>query len=221
MTAHPSLESVGNPTAIVRNTGHGLTHVSGSWLGLIAAVFLLAGGSTVLAQTISDDFNDGNDVDWLHMDLTKLPPPYTLPGAYVSYSFPDDGAGGKAYRIWAKAPPPEYRANVGPARTYSYRSPNFGRMRVSVDVLDWDTTANQVFGVVVRGGQIGLGETDGYVVITGATVRFSRSMPSSTKRTMPGSRTARCRCIPPRDRIGGFFRRTGSTLWGRYLRWRT
>ncbi|MCL4178525.1 MAG: hypothetical protein KJ072_12385 [Verrucomicrobia bacterium] len=153
-----------NPTAIVRNTGHGLTHVSGSWLGLIAAVFLLAGGSTVPAQTISDDFNDGNDVDWLHMDLTKLPPPYTLPDAYVSYSFPDDGAGGKAYRIWAKAPPPEYGANFGPARTYSYRSPNFGRMRVSVDVLDWDTTANQVFGLVVRGGQIGLGETDGYVV---------------------------------------------------------
>jgi hypothetical protein len=61
MTAHPSSESVGNPTATVRKTGYGLAHAGRSWLGLIAAVCLWAGGSAVLAQTISDDFNDGND----------------------------------------------------------------------------------------------------------------------------------------------------------------
>jgi hypothetical protein len=32
--------------------------------------------------------------DWLHMDLTK--PPVGLPGDFVSYTFPDDGAGGQS-----------------------------------------------------------------------------------------------------------------------------
>src|ERR1051326_1327881 len=59
---------------------------------------------TVLSQ--SDDFNDGDDIGWVHFDL----------GA-STYSFPDDGFAGKAYRIFSPAPG---NTNLGPARAFSY-----------------------------------------------------------------------------------------------------
>jgi hypothetical protein len=164
MTTRRSREPAEDSSAIGldQTSAAGSPHQSRTVRLFLACLILLSGVLPSRGQTISDDFNDGNDSGWLRFDLTK--PPVGLPGDFVSYTFPDDGAGGQAYRIWAMAPPAALGGAAGPARAFSYRPESFSRMVVSMDVLDWDTTANQVFGVLVRGSQIGLGETDGYVV---------------------------------------------------------
>lgn len=48
-------------------------------------------------QSVSDDFNNGTDVGWTHYD----PEPATTGGG-IDYSFPDDGMGGSAYRMFGK-----------------------------------------------------------------------------------------------------------------------
>ena len=87
-----------------------------------------------------------------------------LPGDFVSYTFPDDGAGGQAYRIWAMAPPAELGGAVGPARAFGYRPESFSRMVVSMDVLDWDATVNESLGLLVWASEVSIGTTDGYVM---------------------------------------------------------
>src|SRR5438128_464008 len=54
-----------------------------------------------MARGQTDDFNDGNDGGWMHLDLSA--PPANFPPATNSY--PDDDFGGKAYRIFTPAPP--------------------------------------------------------------------------------------------------------------------
>jgi hypothetical protein len=127
-----------------------------SWYGrvcgfsLILAITFAAPGT--YAQT--DDFNDGNDTGWTKLDLTAA-------GKAATFSFPDDGTGGKAYRIKSDAPPVDV---VGPARAFSFQSPDYTRFVAAVDVINWDQVVDQAFGLVVRATSIGLGATDGYVM---------------------------------------------------------
>jgi hypothetical protein len=121
--------------------------------GVVMALMLAAGGPT-WGQDFEDDFDDGTDDGWSKLDLTPI-------GSPATFSFPDDGAGGQAYRIFA---PPPALAGFGPARAFSYRSESYGRMVASVDVLDWATGIDQAFGLLVRATGIGLGQTDGYVM---------------------------------------------------------
>jgi hypothetical protein len=120
--------------------------------GLWVCVGLLWSGPGV-AQ-VFDDFDDGNDDGWTRLDLSVI-------GSGAEFTFPDDGAGGLAYRIFAPTPSV---ATVGPARAFSYRANEFSRMEARVDMLNWDPTINQAYGFLIRATDIALGSTKGYVM---------------------------------------------------------
>src|SRR6266542_2385922 len=123
------------------------------------AVLVLAGlGGIQRASGPSDDFDDGNDTGWVRFALNSGTGGQ-LPGA--SYTFPDDGFGGKAYHILPPAPPVP---NAGPARAFSYRTNVYDNFYVAVDVVGWDNSLNQAFGFLIRASNIALGQTTGYVM---------------------------------------------------------
>src|SRR2546430_7088262 len=122
-------------------------------------VVWIALGGIQQANGQSDDFNDGNDNGWQHLDLSTGTGGF-YPGA--NYSFPNDTFG-KAYRIIAPAPPNE-DLGEGPARAFSYRTNVYDNFYAAVDVVAWDNTLNQAFGFLIRASNIGLGQTDGYVL---------------------------------------------------------
>src|SRR5439155_27090182 len=80
---------------------------------ILTLVWLLMFGWQQMARGQTDDFNDGNDDGWMHLDLSA--PPANFPPA--THSYPDDDFGGKAYRILVPAPPDP---GSGPARESSY-----------------------------------------------------------------------------------------------------
>ena len=120
---------------------------------VLAVLMALMVAPAALAQ--SDDFNDGNDVGWTHFDLGAL----GLNGA--EYTFPDDGAGGKAYRVYAPPPVADYGA---PALAITYAAPDYTRFVISADILDWATGVNQAYGIFARASDIGFPTIDGYVM---------------------------------------------------------
>jgi hypothetical protein len=137
------------------------------------AILLLAGTPpSAIAQ--SDNFDDGNDtspVAWTHYSLPNippgLPPPYpTLPepgywGA-ATYSFPSDGNGGKAYRIFAPGITNDL-IDAKNARAGSFvATPYSGRFSVAVDLLAWNAEWRQEAGVLFYFQDINLGTSDGY-----------------------------------------------------------
>ncbi|HXT39948.1 MAG TPA: hypothetical protein VN887_07995, partial [Candidatus Angelobacter sp.] len=114
-----------------------------------------------IAMGQSDDFNDGNDTGWVHLDINTGTMGQIPSGA--SYTFPDDGFGGKAYRIQSPAPPVP---DAGPARAFSYRTNVYDNFYLAADIVTFDNSLNQAFGFLVRAdpGSIGLGTTTGYVL---------------------------------------------------------
>jgi len=120
-------------------------------VSLLSVCLLIPSGVT--GQSFN--FNNGNDAGWTRLDLSaaQLTP--------ATYSFPDDGAGGKAYRIQALPPPVP---DAGPGRALTYPANTYNRFLLAVDVRNWDSTVDQAFGLVARATSIGLGSSDGYVM---------------------------------------------------------
>ncbi|MCL4786268.1 MAG: hypothetical protein KJ070_05655 [Verrucomicrobia bacterium] len=111
---------------------------------------------TISSPTIFENFNDGNDTAnpvWDRYDPLGGPP-LSFPPA--SFSFPNGG-----YRIAVPAPPiPDY----GAARAGSFlRGAEYTDFYTYVDVIDFDDTVRQVFGVAARINTPGLGSTGGYL----------------------------------------------------------
>ncbi len=78
-------------------------------------------------------------------------------GPPATFGFP----GGNTYQIVAPAP---LAPDAGPARAGSIRTnANYGSFYVSVDLIDWDDTQRQAFGILARGDTVGLGTTTGYL----------------------------------------------------------
>lgn len=147
-----------NPSSILIRTDH----FGVRWLHRLSIIALALGLATGLsASVITDDFNDGNDDGWTRLDslaqavdLGLIPGPVAPP---VEWTFPDG-----AYRIHAPAPAIE---DLGPARAFSYREDaESADFYVAVDILDWRDDLDQAFGFLVRGSNIGIGQTLGYVV---------------------------------------------------------
>ncbi len=105
------------------------------------------------AQTIN--FDDATD-----SALTRFNP-LTVVGVAPKITFPDDGYGGKAYRMESPAPAVP---DAGPARMFSYLSTAYSDFYAAVDVVSWDNELNQAFGLLFRAENIGLGQTTGYVL---------------------------------------------------------
>lgn len=129
-------------------------------LGTLTAVSL-AGAGFLQAQSVQDDFDDGNDAGWMRYDLTAFLNSQGVPGTWADYSFPDDGAGGKAYKVEVLAHPANQSDDLAP-RAVPYRGETYSRFKLGVDVLDWAGPEITV-ALVARATSIGLGSTAGYM----------------------------------------------------------
>lgn len=119
----------------------------------LAAAILTGSHCGALSQTISDDFNDGNDAGWTRYDTIAT----AVGFAQGTWSFPSGG-----YRMQAAASPAP--GVVGPARIGSVRSEVYSDFYVAVDVVNWDDSLDQSFGPFARLTNVGLGSTKGYVM---------------------------------------------------------
>ena len=126
-----------------------------SQLVLCLAVGLLAFTSAARGAQITDDFNDGNDSanpTWTRYD------PLAAFGSPASFGFPN----GNSYRIQTPGFP---TSPAGAPRAASYlNNQNYSTFSISVDVLDWNNSINQAYGVLARLNSVGLGATTGYAL---------------------------------------------------------
>ncbi len=103
------------------------------------------------ASNLSDDFNDGNDTfpppAWVHYDPI-------LTGAWT---FP----GGNTYRLQSAASPDPSSYRQG--RAGSLRPGTYTNFYVAADVVAWDDSLHQMFGVMARIASPGAGTTTGYM----------------------------------------------------------
>lgn len=107
------------------------------------------------AVTLIDDFNDGDDAGWTRYD----PIGAALGGSFASRDFPN----GDRYQNQAPASP---APQLGPSRVGSYRADvNQTQFINTVDLVDWDDSVSQSFGLVSRASSFGPGTTDGYALL--------------------------------------------------------
>jgi hypothetical protein len=100
-----------------------------------------------------DDFNDGEDAGWTRYDPISTVCTPTCP--QNTWNFTNG-----AYRIQAKPSP---NPALGWARAASLREDVvYTGFYVTVDLVDWDETVPQAFGIVAGVRELGLGRTDGY-----------------------------------------------------------
>ena len=116
----------------------------------ISLLFCALYDSTAQTET----FDDSNDDGWTRFS------PLDIVGASSIVSFPDDSAGGKAYRLQSPAPPVP---DAGPGRTFTFREESLSDFYAAVDIIDWNNDVDQAFGILFRATSIGLGQTLGYV----------------------------------------------------------
>ena len=120
----------------------------------------------------SDDFNDGNDLGWIRYD----PISSTAYGPQATWSFPNGGC-----RIQTAVSPNP--ALVGPGRAGSYRTNQYSDFYVAADLINWNASVSQAFGLLGRTADVGLGQTDGYALTYQAAshnlnlTRFSNESP--------------------------------------------
>jgi hypothetical protein len=134
-----------------------LKHQTLILLALIFGLFSVPTGvQAQLTNTVCDTFNDGNDTlpppPWVHYDplfgVTSTNP--------ATFTFPNGG-----YRIVAPVPA---APDAGPARAGSFKNEvTNGDFYASVDLIDWDDTGRQAFGIIARAGTVGLSTTHGYL----------------------------------------------------------
>jgi len=107
---------------------------------------------TSLGPTIFDNFEDGNDTanpQWDHND-----PLNGVTGGPASFTFPSGH-----YRIQAPAPAD---CGFGPARAGSFlHGAQYSDFYVAADLIDFDDTTRQAFGIAARINTPGLGTTGG------------------------------------------------------------
>jgi len=130
--------------ASVRNDSRRLSAV----LAAAIAILILALAQTSRGQSFN--FNTGNDTGFTHYS------PLGAFGAGGTFSFPGGG-----YRIQAPSSPSPGAA--GPGRAGSFvMGTNYTTFSASVDLVDWDNSLDQAFGLLARTSSIGLGTTNGY-----------------------------------------------------------
>lgn len=118
------------------------------------ATLVACSGSSLVAQVITDDFNDGNEEGWTHYDPIGGEPEYPVQGIW---SFPNGG-----YRLQAAESPAP--ATIGPARIGSTRSEVYSDFYLEVDVLAWNDSVDQSFGLIARLTDGGLFTTKCYLM---------------------------------------------------------
>lgn len=113
----------------------------------LATVFI---AFSTLAQ--SDNFDDNNDTGWTRMSPLE---PYGAPAAFTVV--------GGQYRLQAPASP--LPGTLGPGRAGSLINGDpLGAFRVSVDLVTWNDSLDQAFGILARVAEPGLATLDGYAL---------------------------------------------------------
>jgi hypothetical protein len=111
--------------------------------------------------SFTDNFNDANDnlpvPAWTHEDTIAAA---GLPGGcYTGATFTFPGGG---YRLFSPAP---CVTAAGSPRVSSLRTESvWSDFYISVDVLNWDNTIRELFGIAARINTPGLGTTAGYLL---------------------------------------------------------
>ncbi len=137
----------------ITNSTNSRTRANRRVLAKLTVLAVLGAALAGWAATFSDSFNDGNDAAWQHYD----PIGTALGGTYAHWTFP----GSNTYRIQADPSPDP--VNAGPGRAGSIAPTNLANFYVAVDVVNWDATAHQFFGILTRVGTPGPGTTSGYL----------------------------------------------------------
>jgi len=124
--------------------------------------------------SFTDDFNDGNDTTpvpgWLREDPIAQAgiPPACYPGA--TFTFPSGG-----YRLFSPVP---CDTAAGSPRVSSLRAESiWSDFYISLDVLNWDNTIRELFGIAARINTPGPGTTGGYLL---TWEEGSTALPNST-----------------------------------------
>ncbi len=164
---------------------------------LIGALALAAGLSHATAQSF--DFNSGTDAG-----LTEYSP-LTGFGAGGQFTYP----GGDTYRIQAPSSPAP--GVVGPARAGSYLATSFSQFTESVDLVGWNNSLGQGFGLIGRIQNPGLGTADGYglLVFPSGVIAINR-FDNEQATALTGAGVA----LNPADSYRLVFNGNGSTLTG-------
>lgn len=143
-------------TTTLRLTLGGTESKDARLVALDYLLFVPAPAAPVGDPTVFDDFSDGNDTAnpaWVHYDpiggVTAPPATFTFPEGH--------------YRIIAPAQQaPD--CDAFPARAGSFvQNDGYTDFYVSADLIDFDDTVRQVFGVAARIVTPGLGSTGGYL----------------------------------------------------------
>lgn len=117
----------------------------------LQGALLIAAMHTGFGQ--DENFDDGNDEGW-----TRFAPLEAF-GFPATFSFPDDGLGGQAYRIQSS---PASIALPGPARAGSRVRTIYSDFTAAVDLVGWDNSLDQSIGFLFRTENLGFGTTTGY-----------------------------------------------------------
>jgi hypothetical protein len=101
------------------------------------------------------DFNNGNDNGLTHYD------PLAPFGSGSTFTFPVLGPGNDGYRLTSG--PSADPAALGPSRVGAVaENTTFTDFRESVDLVGWNNSLEQGFGLVARANNVGLGTSDAY-----------------------------------------------------------
>lgn len=103
---------------------------------------------STFGQVEMDDFNDGNDAGWQRYD------PLAQFGLLANYSFPSGGYRLRTPYITGQA--------VNPGRAGTTRPTVYTDFYTSVDIVDWNDSLPQSFGLLARVSTPGLQSTTGY-----------------------------------------------------------
>ena len=126
------------------------------WARLFAGVSLgLFAAAAGAAPILSDDFNDGNDDGWTYFDpnLVMLD---GIPGQYTSFD-----ASTNAYRIQSFSS----RFPSSPSRAWTYRADQaYTDFHITIDLVGFNASLDQRFGIVARLGDFAPGTVDGYML---------------------------------------------------------
>jgi hypothetical protein len=121
----------------------------------LAVAFTAGFGLALGARAQCDDFNSGEARGWSCYD------PISTAGGGVFGPQNSCTVTNGSYRLQSR-PTPAFNL-VGPGRVAALREEvAYTDFYAAVDVVEWDETAPQAFGIVASARELGLGTTDGY-----------------------------------------------------------
>ena len=141
----------------MKKTNSALEYLSHGWRCLGAGLAVVAMSLSVSSGAESDDFSDGDDAGWTHVDPIR-----TYIFATTGADMPQNTftvADGK-YRLQC-APTPN--PALGQGRVLSLREEVYSNFHIAVDVLDWDASKTNAIALAARVGTPGPTTTKGYL----------------------------------------------------------